>query len=192
MKFDYIKFTEEWATLYKPMHHIPGEDSMNKRFHICDSYMTMTEFLQGSMDPECTPCVITESQQEGSIQGGMDYPRYTFYFLVRSGETHNGHSAVRAKKDAKAIMIDFLNFIRMFKYADEYEDDLKAMPLPEDSYLYSLRAAVMDGDPNMSNLNIEDVVYESLNELYDTWYGVTFTLDDVNVFNMCVDLSQYV
>lgn len=191
MEFNYIRFCEEWTSLYKPMHHVPGPDSLNKRFFICDSYVYLTEFLRGSMDPECSPCVVTESQQEGNIQDGKDYARYTFYFLVRSGETHDGHTAYRAKRDAKHVMLDFVNFVRLFKYPDEYQESLDSLPLEEGQYLYMLRDAVKDGDRCMENINIEDFTYESLNELYDTWYGVVITLDDMNTYNMCTDLSLY-
>lgn len=193
MQFNYVRFTEEWATMYKPMHHVPGEDSLNKRFFICDSYMTMTSFME-HMDPEHTPCVIVESQQEGNVQMGKDYPRYSFYFMVRSGETHEGYTAYDAKSEAKMVMMDFINFIRMFKYWDENgnEQRLAALPLKEGDYLHELRTSVQSGDRCLENVNIEDFNYESLNELYDSWYGVQVTLEDMQTYNMCADLSLYI
>lgn len=191
MDFNYVRFTEEWAQLYKPMHHIPGPDSLNKRFYICDSYFTMTEFLKGSVDPEVSPCVMVESQQEGNVQEGRDYPRYSFYFLVRAEDTHNGHMAYDSKSDAKKIMMDFVNFIRIYKYPDEYRNLLLQLPLTEGTYLHELRMAILNGDQCMMNINIDDFVYESLNELYDGWYGVQVTLDDMQVYDMCLDLAMF-
>ncbi len=193
MTFNYVHFTEEWAQLYKPMHHEPGPDSLNRRFYICDSYMNMTSFME-HIDPEYTPCVIVESQQEGNIQEGKDYPRYSFYFMVRSGQTHEGYSAFDSKSEAKKVMVDFVNFIRLFKYADDNdnEDALSQLNLESCPYLDSLRTAVLRGDQCMMNLGIEDFVYESLNEMADTWYGVQLTIDDMQTYDMCADLSLYI
>lgn len=193
MDFNYVLFTEEWASLYKPMHHVPGEDSLNRRFYICDSYNNMTSFME-HMDTECTPCVIVESQQEGNVTEGKDHPVYSFYFMVRSGSTHEGYSAYDSKREAKKVMMDFVNFVRVFKYA--YEDPtyfslLKKLPIKNDTYLSALRAAVMNGDPCMMNLGVEDFLYETLNEMADTWYGVQMTLDDVQLYDMCADISMY-
>lgn len=192
MDFNYVRFTEEWAMLYKPMHHVPGEDSLNRRFFICDSYMNMTSFME-HMDPDCSPCVIVESQQEGNIENGKDYPRYSFYFMVRSGQTHEGYSAFDAKSEAKRVMMDFINFIRAFKNCDEGGNEriLYNLTLPSGSYLYELREAVLQGDQCMMNIDIESLTYESLNELYDTWYGIQVTIGDMQVYDMCLDLSLY-
>lgn len=193
MQFNYVRFTEEWATIYKPMLHTPGPEGLNRRFFICDSYMNMTSFME-HMDPECTPCVIVESQQEGNIQEGRDYPYYSFYFMVRAGNTHEGYSAYDAKNEAKKVMMDFVNFIRMFKYCQDSEEhykNLTSLHLDENSYLYSLRESVLNGYNCMSQINIEDFVYESLNELYDTWYGVQATFEDILLYDMCVDISLY-
>lgn len=190
MDFNYARFTEEWATIYKPMLHTPGPDGLNRRFYICDSYMTMTSFME-HMDVDCTPCVIVESQQEGNVQGGIDYPRYSFYFMVRSGHTHEGYSAYDAKSEAKHVMMDFVNFIRTFQHPYEYEDTLTALPIPEGTYLAELRTAVLGGDRCMENINIDDFIYESLNELYDTWYGVQLTLEDKQLYDLCLDLALY-
>jgi len=147
MEFDYIKFTEEWAEIYKPMLHTPGFSGMNKRFFITDSYMTMVDFM-AHMDPTTSPCVITESQQEGNVEEGWDYPMYSFYFMVRGDEMNDGKEAVQAKRSAKEIMMDFINFIRTFKYGnDEYERFgviLEQLPLVEDSYLWQLRRSIID------------------------------------------------
>lgn len=196
MDFNYVRFTEEWAMLYKPMRHIPGPDSLNKRFYICDSYFTMTEFLKGSVDPEVSPCVMVESQQEGNVEEGRDYPRYSFYFLVRAEDTHNGHMAYDSKSDAKKIMMDFVNFIRAFKSPYEYTTPtgtplVSTLPFAEGSYLDSLRKDILNGFNCMMNINIENFTYESLNELYDGWYGVQMTLDDIQIYDMCLDEAMY-
>lgn len=190
MDFLFDRFVEGWATLYAPMRHTPGIDGSNKRFFICDSYMTMTEFMT-NMEPEASPCVIIESQQEGSVRDGKDYPRYALYFMVRASEMNNGHFAIIAKRDAKRVMMDFINFLRAFKYPDDYASLLDGLDLPQGSYLSNLREAVEHGDRCLENIGIEDFAYESINQMYDGWYGVQVTLDDMCVINQCLDPELY-
>lgn len=192
MEFNYARFTEEWAEIYKPMRHIPGEDSTNRRFYICNSYLEMTQFVEHGMDPEVSPSVVIESQQDGIIENGWDYPRYSFYFMVRADEMNNGASAIEAKSEAKRHMMEFVNFIRMFKYADEYGYMLEKMALREGSYLDSLRTAVTEmGDRCLENLDIESVVYESINQMFNGWYAVQITLSDQQLLNKCANMALY-
>lgn len=190
MNFEFDKFTEEWAQIYAPMKHTPGIDGTNKRFFICDSYMAMTEFMTG-MEPENSPCVIIESQQEGNVDHGKDYPRYAMYFMVRANEMNDGHEAVKAKKSAKQVMIDFVNFIRPFKYYEDYGKLIEEIEFKEGSYLYQLREAVRTGDYCMQNIGIDNFTYESLNQLYDGWYGVQLSLEDMVPYSMCLDQYNY-
>lgn len=191
--FDYIRFTEEWAAHYKPMQHTMKSD-MNRHFFITDSYMTMVDFM-AHHDPDTSPCIIAESQQEGEVEDGLDYPRYSFYFMVRADEMNDGKEAVASKRTAKHIMLDFVNFIRAFKYANEdtetYAPILNALTLEEDSYLYELREAVLNGSRCMENINVENFSYESINQMHDGWYGIQFSLEDKQLFGMCADTSMY-
>lgn len=177
--------------MYSPMRHTPGLNGRNRRFFICDSYMTMTEFM-ASMDADSSPSVIIESQQEGSVTYGMDSPRYAMYFVVRAREMNDGKQAIEAKRTAKQVMMDFVNFVRAFKYHDEYGEQIERLPFAEGSYLSCLREAIRMGDRCMENVGIEDFAYESLNQMYDGWYGIQVSFSDVCPYNMCIDVDSYI
>lgn len=189
MTFDYALFTEEWASIYKPMRHEMGAKAHNKHFFICDSYRTMTNFM-ASMKPTSSPCVITESHQEGEVNNGFDYPTYAFYFMVRAGKTHDGDAAIKAKREAKQTMMDFVNFLRAFK--DNDADALSKTPMPTDSYLASLFKYCQEDPFLMANFSLDKFTYDSIDELYDGWYGVILQITDVQPLQKCIDTAQYI
>lgn len=161
--FDFGEFVEHWAEIYRPMQHVPGKRSKNQRFFLTDTYMGMTDFMT-TIQPDKSPCVIMESNAEGELSDSYDMPEYTLYFMVRAEEMSDGTSARIAKREAKTHMKKFITYLKRKQDNEE---------------------------PGVRNIDTSRVRYQTVGPMYDGWFGVTITLDDVQSLNRCVDRDDY-
>lgn len=162
--FEFDEFVEHWAEIYRPMQHVPGKRSKNQRFFLTDTYMGMTDFMT-TIQPDKSPCVIMESNAEGELSDSYDMPEYTLYFMVRADDMNDGSSARMAKREAKTHMKKFMSYLKRKQEGDE---------------------------PGVGNINTSRVRYQTIGPMYDGWFGVTITLDDVQSLNRCVDRDDYI
>ena len=64
MDFRFEDFVEHWCEIYKPLQHVPGERSKNKRFFLTDTdYLGMADFMT-SIDSKISFCVVMEGAVE--------------------------------------------------------------------------------------------------------------------------------
>ena len=167
--FRFDKFVEQWAMKYKPMQHVPGPFSKNERFFLTDTYMGMVDFVT-TLQPESSPCVVMESDQEGCMTDRYDSPRYTLYFMVRAEKMSDGVAAYEAKLEAKMHMQKFMNWLRAMQEKEEDERRKEGV----------------------RNIRIEDnMSYQTVGPFYDGWYGVYISLDDTQAYSRCVISDDY-
>lgn len=160
---DFYQFIEHWTEIYKPMQHIPGKNSKNQRFFLTDTFMGLSDFMT-NVQPQKSPCLIVETNQEGSLDVRFDTPRYTLYFMVRSDRMSDGQEALDAKLDAKTHMLKF------FVYALNKQES---------------------GISVIKNINLDNIDYQTVGPFYNGWYGVTITLKDVVSISRCIDNNDY-
>lgn len=165
MDEQFYDFVEHWATIYKPMLHQSGERSKNKRFFLTDTYMGMADFMT-QIQPQQSPCVVMESNQEGTLGDGIDYPNYAIYFMVRAERMTDGRAAMLAKVEAKHHLKKFVSYIRQ-KQAKE--------------------------DPALLHISIDDrLPYQTVGPMYNGWYGVMLQLSDARQYSNCFNPEDYV
>lgn len=162
--FQFHEFVEHWASIYKPMCHVPGPRSRNVRFHLVDSYLSMVDFVKSLPDAK-SPCVVMESNQEGVVSDRFDYPEYTLYFMVRATDVADGRAAMHAKLESKQHMMKFLAYVLSKKEEEE---------------------------EGLDNLDLERAEYNTTGPLYDGWYSVVLTLSDVARYSRCIDENDYI
>ena len=161
---DFYEMVEQWSECYVPMQHEAGIRTGNQRFFLTDTYMGMADFMT-SIQPEHSPCVVMESNQDGRIEEGKDFINHTIYFMVRAEDMNDGRSAKEAKQEAKEHMHKFLAWARW----------------------------KLDGCPDMphSRFNLDSVDYNTAGPMYDGWYGVYITIVEVYSFDQCVHPHDY-
>lgn len=162
--FNFDEFVEHWAEIYRPMQHLSGKRSKNKRFFLTDTYMGMSDFMTG-IQPDKSPCVIMESNAEGELSEFFDMPEYTLYFMVRAEEMGDGASARNAKREAVTHMKKFMSYLKEKQRNEEH---------------------------GITNIDTERVRYQTVGPMYDGWFGVTITLSDVQKLNGCVNSDDYI
>lgn len=163
--FRFEKFVEHWCEIYRPMQHVPGEKSRNKRFFLTDTYMGMSDFMT-SISVRQSPCVVMESGVEGHFLRGLDQPQHSVYFLVKAKDTQDGFEAREAKLEAKGHMQEFLAYLRYCQNR---------------------------GDEELQRINLDERIgYQTIGPLYNNWYGIYITLDDTQQYTLCIDESKYV
>lgn len=162
--FQFHEFVENWASLYKPMQHIPGTRSRNCRFYLVDSYMSMIDFAKSLPDSK-SPCVVMESNQEGIVSDRFDYPEHTIYFMVKATDMQDGRAAHAAKLESKQHMMKFLAYLQA-KKAEE--------------------------TPGLENIDLERAEYVTTGPLYNGWYSVSLTLSNMSPYSRCIDENDYI
>lgn len=164
-EFRFEEFVEHWAEIYRPMQHVRGERSKNKRFFLTDTYLGLSDFMI-NVGVRQSPCVIMESDVEGTFANGLDQPQYTLYFMVRASETQSGFASREAKIEAKGHAKKFLAYLRDCQYK---------------------------GDQDLQRINLDERMgYQTIGPLYNGWYGVYITIDDVQQYTLCMDKNDYV
>lgn len=161
--FEFDDFVEHWAEIYRPMQHVPGKKSKNKRFFSTDTYMGMSDFMT-TVQPDKSPCVIMESNAEGELSDSFDMPEYTLYFMVRAKDMSDGAAAKVAKREAKMHMKKFITYLK-----NKQEEEVRGV----------------------ENIDTSRIRYQTVGPMYDGWWGVTITLSDVQGLNRCMDGNDY-
>ena len=137
--FQFHEFVENWASLYRPMQHIPGPRSKNRRFYLVDSYMSMIDFAKSLPDAK-SPCVVMESNQEGIVSDRFDYPEHTVYFMVKATDMQDGLAANAAKLESKLHMMKFLAYLLTKK--EEETPGLENIDLERAEYVTDRKSVV--------------------------------------------------
>ena len=161
---DFSKIVEEWAMKYKPMQHVPGENSPNQRFFLIADIMEIPEFM-GKIPKTHTPCVFHEFMWSGRISGGKVTPTYTVYFPVNCGTTKpNPVLAHKAIMESADHAFKFLTWLR----------------------------AEQDNRRELQQLDLENASIDPYGPLLNGWYTVFLQFSDVDTFSTCVDANDYV
>lgn len=156
---------ESWAMKYKPMKHIPGETSTNKRLFLFDSIVSIPDFMT-RIGSNLSPCLGYEFPMRGSIKGGKVLPVYTIYFLVKQDINRATGKELSAEANQEALQHAF-KFIAWMKEQQEL-------------------------NPELRNIDLDEVSYDTYGPLYNGWYGIFIQIRDVDKFNQCVDKSDYI
>lgn len=165
MDFRFESFVENWCTIYRPLQHVPGERSKNKRFFLTDTtYLGMADFM-ANIGNRSSSCVVMESSVEGTLVRGLDVQQHTIYFFVKATDTQDGHAAREALLEAKTHMNEFLAYLRQKQ---------------------------SEGMSELQNINLDDRSgYQSVGPLYNGWWGVFITIEDTRQVRLCVDKDKY-
>lgn len=165
MDFRFEDFVEHWCEIYKPLQHMPGERSKNKRFFLTDTtYLGMSDFMS-NIGSRASSCVVMESSVEGMVKGGFDMQQHTIYFFSRAKSTQDGIDAREAMLEARGYMLEFLAYLR--KKQDDGMEEVQRINLDERN------------------------AYQSVGPLYNGWYGVYITLEDVRQTLLCINEDNY-
>ena len=166
MDFRFEDFVEHWCTIYKPLQHVPGERSKNKRFFLTDTtYLGMSDFM-ANIGSRASTCVVMESSVEGTVKGGIDMQQHTLYFFAKAKSTQDGADARAAMLEAKGHMTEFLAYLRQKQ---------------------------REGMEELQHVNLDERTgYLSIGPMYNNWYGIYITLEDVRQVRLCVDEGSYV
>ena len=159
------RILEEWAMKYKPMQHVPGETSTNKRLFFFDSIVAIPDFMT-KVNSTKSPCMGYEFPLIGEIKGGKVLPIYTIYFFVKQEERKVTGKELSAEVNQEALNHAF-KFIIWLKEKQE-------------------------SDRSLANINLEEVPYRTYGPLMNGWYGVFIQVRDVDQFNLCIDPTDYI
>ncbi len=166
MDFRFEDFVEHWCTIYQPLQHVPGERSKNKRFFLTDTtYLGMSDFM-ANIGSRTSSCVVMESSVEGTVKGGLDIQQHTIYFFAKAKSTQDGSDAREAMLEAKGYMTEFLAYLRQKQ---------------------------REGMEELQRINLDERnAYQAIGPLYNNWYGIYITLEDVRQIAICVDKDKYI
>lgn len=159
---NFFQFVEHWATIYKPMQHVPGETSRNKRFFMTNDYLSMVDFAKRLPVNE-TPSVVMENNMEGQLDDVVDNPEYVIYFMVKSSDMNDSRQVLAAKTEAKEHMLRFVSYLKMKS----------------------------DSNPDVENYSVSPR-YQTVGPIYNGWYGVMITVSLQSVVSQCVAKDDYV
>ena len=162
-KFEEI--IEEWAIKYKPMQHVPGETSKNRRFFLFDSIVSTAQ-LTSYLPNAKSPCVAYEFHPQGNIKGGIIRPYYNIHFLVNTGTTKITRTDLsnEAANEASMHAQKFLAWLRKQQ----------------------------DARKELENINLDEAYYDTIGPLMNGWYSVFIRLVDIDKIKTCVDPDDYV
>lgn len=165
MRKRFDKIVEEWATVYKPMQHIPGKTSGNQRFFLFDSIVSIPQFT-AKLPKTQSPCVGFEFPAQGVINEGKMYPTYCVYFLVNAGTVKPTEKELAADAVSEALM-HARKFIAWLSFQSEKRQELK-------------------------QIRTDRISYDTYGPLLNGWYAVFLTIEDTELINLCVDQNDYV
>jgi hypothetical protein len=163
IRFD--KIIEEWAIKYKPMQHVPGPNSRNKRFFYIDSIVQLSQFMAGAPNTG-TPCVVYEFQQNGYFGKGLQSPVYNVYFPVR---------VPTMKLPLKELANEAVN--ESMRHAEKF--------------LAWLRQQQREDRDGFQNLELDNVEYDTFGPFLDNWYAVFIQIRDIGQYPVCVLAEDY-
>lgn len=142
---------------------IAHDGERHRQFFLTESFYGLMDFMR-EIDAESEgPCVIMENMTEGHIDK-HEHTDYTIYFFVRAEEQGDGELARVALNQAKEHARNFIRYIRTMKFNEGFP---------------------------FRNINLSDVRFQPVGPLYNHWYGIGITLEDIQQFNHCQDESLY-
>lgn len=157
-------FIEQWATRYRPIQHTPEPEGRNRRFFLTTGFMGLADFMRES-DIDRSPSIIMETNIDGDF-ADCDTTNYTIYCAVRAVEQSDGRASLHAIQEAKAHLKKLLTYMRIEKRKH---------------------------NPLLDGVNPEQAVhYQSEGPIYDGWFAVYFTIEQVNTTSLCIDSNDYI
>ena len=162
MEQTFFDYVEQWCTRYIPMAH---HRDTNPRFFLTESFYGLMDFMVQIDAQTQGPCVVMETMTDGTIDK-YQHAEYAIYFFVRADEQGDGRSAHAALESAKLHASRFINYLRSQK-------DKLGQSFP------------------YYRMSTESVQLHPVGPLYNHWYGIYITLDDVQQYNQCSDQSLY-
>lgn len=155
----------EWAMKYKPMQHIPGVSSNNRRFFLVDSIMQLPQFM-AEANVTKSPCVAYEFQQDGNIYRGMIYYTHFIYFIVKV-PTMNLTRKELANEAVKEAKVHALKFLAWLRQQQETREELQL-------------------------IETDEVKYGTYGPFLNDWYAFFISLTDIDRFSTCVESLDYI
>lgn len=159
------KILAEFAMKYKPMLHVPGETSKNKRLFFFDSIVAIPSFM-AAVNTTKSPCMGYEFPLNGEIKGGKVLPIYTVYFFVKQEEKRVTGKELSAEVNREALDHAF-KFIAWLRNKQETNKDL-------------------------ANINLENLSFRTYGPLMNGWYGVFLQFNDVDKFESCMNPNDFI
>ena len=161
---DFDKVIEEWCMKYKPILHVPGERSTNKRFFLVENIVNVPQ-LAANTNMQRSPCVAFEFHQEGEVEDSLITKAYTISILVKASEIFmSKERANEAVKEAFGHVKKLIAWLKMKR----------------------------DTEKSLRHLDLERIHYDTLGPLVNGWYAVFFTLTDVNCECVEVNPADYI
>lgn len=141
----------------------------NRRFYLTDSTAGLVEMAKGIAN-SFSPCVIMESDVEGSGTIAKPVRVYPVYFFVRARKMADGDAAAEAKEAAWAHAQNFLSWL-LDKHNEEEETNLS-------------------GD--FARINLEDYIdIQTVGPFENGWYAVLIQFERLELVNTCIDEDLY-
>lgn len=157
---------KQWCRSYKYMKDSPK----NKRFYLTDSMAGMVD-LAKSLANSFSPCVVMESNVEGSGTIAQPIRNYPIYFFVRAEKMADGDAAAEAKELAWQHAANFLGWLKN-KHDEEISENIS-------------------GD--FARINMDDYIdFQTVGPIENGWFALLIQLDRMELINICVDEDLYI
>ena len=143
----------------------------NRRFYLTDSTAGVVELAKG-ITAKYGPCVVMESDVEGSGAFAKPYRNYPIYFFVRAKKMADGDAAAEAKEEAWMHARNFLAWLYQ-KHEEEMQSNIS-------------------GDFARIELESIDLIIDTVGPLEDGWYAVLVQFERMEPLNLCVDEDLYI
>ena len=146
------------------------DSKKNRRFFLTDSTSGVVELAKKADNDEMSPCVIMESDLNGSGPIARPVMVYPIYFFVKAEKMANGDEAAVAKSLAMTHARAFLAWLKE-KRDEEVAENI-------------------DGD--FSRINLDDYIdYLTVGPLENGWYAILVQIEREEPLNLCVDEDMY-
>ena len=157
---------EEFAMKYRPMQHVPGKTSKNKRLFYFDSIVAIPDFMTRIKSTQ-SPCMGYEFPLTGEIKGGKILPVYTIYFFVKMEE----NKATGKELSAEANQEAFNHALKFIVWLKKKQEE----------------------DKSLVNIDLEnEIPYYTYGPLMIGWFGLFLKFRDVDKFTLCIDENDFI
>lgn len=174
---DFYELIEDWCCGVKDLQH---DNTVNKRFYICDGYLGMTDFMR-EHTPEKSPCVLADSSMTGVFTTEHDTPNYTLYFAVRAKSANDDRAALVARKNAKELAKKFVNYIWFLKNSRDADYEMHGS-----NFTMAERREVV------RQIDTKHISYDTMGPFYEGWHAVMLMLECPLQPDVCLNQQDYV
>lgn len=166
------EYIEKWASIYKPISHMPNAGSKEKRFYRIDAITSIPSFAANLINAK-SPSVGYVTQVDDTLGGQGDKfllrTHRVFVFVKQQGvNLQNGVTEELAATDAKLL-------------GEEIAQDLFA-------YIYNDKK---NGNKDLAGVDFKGSVIFTTPQQFNGWWPTELTFNEIISRNLCVNPEKY-